>query len=106
MNSIKASNNMLTKNEALELVSKKLNEMDPTGEPCVVVDSHTIEKPFGWVFFYNTKKFVETGVFRYRLAGNGPVIVNKHDGTIEFFGTVKPPSEFIAEYESKLVERR
>ena len=59
MNSIKASNNMLTKNEALELVSKKLNEMDPTGEPCVVVDSHTIEKPFGWSFSTTRKSLLK-----------------------------------------------
>ena len=95
---------MLTKNEALELVSKKLNEMDPTGEPCVVVDSHTIEKPFGWVFFYNTKKFVETGIFRYRLAGNGPVIVNKHNGSVEFCGANRPPLEIVTEYEQKLAK--
>jgi len=93
---------MLTKTEALEIVSKKLSDMDPTGEPCVVVDSHTIEKPFGWVFFYNTKKFVETGVFRYRLAGNGPVIVNKHNGSVEFFGASRPPLEIVEEYEQKL----
>ena len=93
---------MLTKNEALELVSKKLREMDPTGEPCVIVDSHTIEKSFGWVFFYNSKKFVETGISRYRLAGNGPVIVNKHNGSVEFFGSSKPPLEIVEEYEQKL----
>ena len=93
---------MLTKTEALEIVAKKLHEMDPTGEPCVVIDTHTIEKPFGWVFFYNTKKFVETGISRYRLAGNGPVIVNKHNGLVEFFGGSRPPLEIVAEYEKTL----
>jgi hypothetical protein len=97
---------MLTKEEALELVSAKLRKMSSLEDPFVVVDADTIERPFGWVFFYNSKKFLETGTFSYRLAGNGPVIVNKHDGTIEFFGAFKPPTEFISEYERRLADRQ
>jgi hypothetical protein len=93
---------MLTRPEALELVSTKLREMSPPDDPFVVVDADTIERPFGWVFFYNSKKFLETGAFSHRLAGNGPVIVNKHDGTIEFFGTFKSPTELIHEYEERV----
>lgn len=77
--------------------------MSTSADPFVVVENSTIEKPFGWVFFYNSKRFVETGESRYRLAGNGPVIVNKHTGSVEFFGAAKPPLEFVAEYEQKLI---
>src|ERR1700691_5858897 len=93
---------MLTKTEALEIVSEKLAQMGSSADPFVVVDKSTIEKPFGWIFFYNSKRFVETGESRYRLAGNGPVIVNKHNGWVEFFGSAKPPQEIVAEYERKL----
>ena len=85
---------------------KKLIEMDPTGVPCRVVDEETIEKQYGWIFFYNSTKFIETGVFSYRLAGNGPVIVNKHDGTVAFFGTSKSPLEFVEEYERKWAKNK
>ena len=67
-----------------------------------LVERSTVEKPFGWVFFYNSKKFLDTGEFRYRLAGNGPIVVNKHDGSVEFFGASRPPLEIVAEYEQKL----
>jgi Immunity protein 35 len=93
---------MLTKNEALEIVSKRLHHMSTSADPFIVIEKNTIEKPFGWVFFYNSKTFIETGESRYRLAGNGPVIVNKHNGSVEFFGASKPPLEFVAEYEQKL----
>ena len=76
--------------------------MSTSADPFVVVEKNTVEKPFGWVFFYNSKRYVETGEFRYRLAGNGPVIVNKHNGSVEFFGTNKPPQEIVEEYEKKL----
>jgi Immunity protein 35 len=95
---------MLTKTEALELVAEKLRQMSTPDNPFVVADEGTIEKPYGWVFFYNSKKYLETREISYALAGNGPVIVNKHDATVEFFGTFKSTLEFIAEYESKLAE--
>ncbi len=93
---------MLTKSEALEIVSKRLQQMSTSADPFVVVEKSTVEKPFGWVFFYNSKKFLETGEYRHRLAGNGPVIVNKHNGSVEFFGASRPPLEIVAEYEQKL----
>jgi hypothetical protein len=72
---------ILSKSDALEIVSRELQSMTTPEEPFVIVDSHTIEKPYGWVFFYNSKKFAETSIFSYTLAGNGPVIFSKYDGT-------------------------
>jgi hypothetical protein len=96
---------MLTKTEALELISSKLQQIGTPTDPFVVVEKSTIEKPFGWVFFYNSKKFVDTGVSRYRLAGNGPVIVDKFTGTVEFYGSGKPVEEIIQDYEKELAPK-
>jgi Immunity protein 35 len=93
---------MLTKPEALALVSRKLQEKSPADDEFIVVEKHTIERPFGWVFFFNSKKYLETGINSYRLAGNGPVIVNKHSGAVEFCGTRKLPQQSIDEYERSL----
>jgi hypothetical protein len=93
---------MLTKVEALELVSNELRRMSSSGDLFVVVEEHTIDKPFGWVFFYESKKFLETGMFRDRLVGNGPVIINKSSGSMTFYGSGSPPEEIIGEYEKGL----
>jgi hypothetical protein len=37
----------------------------------------TIEVNEGWVFFYNSKEFIETGDFASALAGNGPIFVDR-----------------------------
>jgi len=95
---------VLTKAQAVDLVSQKLEAMTTPDEPLVIVYSHTIEKPYGWIFFYNSKKFVETGIFSYTLAGNGPVIVNKYDGAVHFFGSGRPIEDWIAEYERELIQ--
>ncbi len=84
------------------MVAEKLTTMTTADNPFAIVDAHTIEKPFGWVFFYNSKKFLETGQFSDSLAGNGPIIVNKNDATIELCGTAQPVSELIERYERKL----
>jgi hypothetical protein len=76
---------MLQRSEALELVSNHLDGKSSDDVQYVVVDESTIEKPFGWIFFYQSKKFLETGIFMHRLAGNGPVFVNKVTGEIDFF---------------------
>lgn len=92
---------MMTIDQALQLVSAQLQQMGSPSDPFVVVEASTIEKSYGWVFFYNSKKFVDTGISRYRLAGNGPVIVNKETGAVEFYGSNKPVEQIIEEYERR-----
>ncbi|WP_338821563.1 YrhB domain-containing protein [Bradyrhizobium septentrionale] len=99
------SKDMLRKSEALELVWKQLELRSSDDVQCVVVESSTIERPFGWIFFYQSKKFLETGIFMHRLAGNGPVFVNKVTGEVDFFGSIPPLEVILAEYEKKLRER-
>ena len=73
---------MITKDQAIDLVNDQLRKMDTPDFPFMIAERHTIDKPYGWVFFYNSKKFLETGEFLYRLAGNGPIILNKFTGEI------------------------
>lgn len=95
---------MLTKQQALELVSRKFQQMTTPDDPFVVVEEETIEKPYGWIFFYNSKKYIESGQIRFALAGNGPVIVNKRTETVEFCGTNRSVQELIEDYEKKLTD--
>ena len=45
------------------------------------------EHEFGWVFYYNSKKFIETGDYQHALAGNAPLIVDRNTGQIVVTGT-------------------
>lgn len=93
---------MLTKVNAIDQVSKRLHELSSIADPFVLIEVSTIERPFGWVFFYNSKNFLTTGIARYRLAGNGPVIFNKFSGAMEFHGSDKALDELITDYEKRL----
>jgi hypothetical protein len=66
----------------------------------VILDEHTIERDWDWVFFYNSQKYVETGDDRYALLGNAPYIVRRSDGTLFVTGTAYPIEEYIADFEA------
>jgi hypothetical protein len=69
--------------EARSLAERYLSELQ-TSPPAelVIFDEQTIETDFGWVFFWNSKKYRETGEFRDTLAGNRPLIVDRRDGSV------------------------
>jgi hypothetical protein len=98
---------MLTKEQARALVVAEIERPPKFNNPSypqdlVIADEHTIERAWGWVFFYNTRRYLETREFRYRLAGNGPYIVNRHTGELRAAGAARPIEYYIAEYERSL----
>ena len=96
---------MITKKQAKALVEKMINAQDSTGTKTtklVILDNETIEKKWGWVFFYNTENYLKTGDFYEALAGNAPCIVNRYTGELFETGTAYDIEEYINEYESKL----
>lgn len=72
------------------------------GDEPIILDEHTIEKEYGWVFFYSSQKYEETNNFSDALAGNAPIIVNKFDHSIHITGTAFETEHYIAEYEANL----
>ena len=68
-------------------------------------DENTIEKEWGWVFFYTSDRYLKTGDFRYAVAGNAPYIVNRHTGEVRVTGTAQRIEHYIAEYERELAGR-
>ena len=90
----------ITKNESLELVHEYLRSKElEVGTELVVQEEKTIEKAFGWVYFYNSKEFVDSKDTRHLLAGNAPLIVDRFSGKLQETGTAHPIDFYIEEYE-------
>ena len=70
---------------------------DPTDGPAVQWDA-TTEFNFGWVFFWNSRRFLETGDPRFALEGNTPFLVDRNDGTVRPIGTGYPLQQTISAY--------
>jgi len=70
-------------------------------EEIVINDAHTIEKPYGWIFYYNTRRYYETGDIMYKILGRGPVIVIAATGEIIEKGSAYPSEVIIRMFEEE-----
>jgi hypothetical protein len=90
----------MTKTEATQLAREYLKTQERSaGCELVLIDQQTIEHNFGWVFFYDSKRHLETGDFRDAIAGNAPIVVTKTDGRVHETGTAYPLEHYLKEFE-------
>ena len=88
---------MITKKKAIEIVEEYLEKEFPRYN-LVLMMEHTVEFEYGWVFFYQTKEYVETKDYLQMLEGNAPIIINKNDGGLHVTGTSSPVEKYIRDY--------
>jgi hypothetical protein len=62
----------------------------------------TIAKPYGWIFFYQSNEFLDSGTQSAALGGNAPIIVDRNSFELRLTGTARPLEEYLAEYEASL----
>jgi hypothetical protein len=89
----------ITKVEA-EKIARDYVKAKEAGAGCglVLLDESTMERDFGWVFFYNSKDYLETGEIRHTLAGNAPIVVTRADGAVHVTGTALPLERYLEKF--------
>jgi hypothetical protein len=95
----------MTYDDARALVYQRVNEPDPywPERPEIsILDDETIEKSWGWVFFYQSSEFLKTGDTSVALAGNAPYIVHNRSGELVETGTAYPIEYYIEQFEKTL----
>ena len=91
---------MIQFEEALDLMEDYLERLSSRiGINLAVVDDGVIEREFGWVFFYDSSEYLESGVFSEKLAGNAPVIIDRRDSSLHETGTAFSVEVYIDNYE-------
>ena len=63
-----------------------------------IIDAATREFDVGWVFFYQSSRFLETGDVRDSLAGNAPLFVSRDDGRVIYVSYHRPITDSIQAY--------
>ena len=91
---------MIDRKQAEDIVKAELVRRGG-GDNIVIVDEHTVERPFGWVFIYNTREYLESGQLADALAGNDPWIVDRRDGSLHPTTTSKSLEQIIEDYETE-----
>jgi hypothetical protein len=93
---------MLTHSEARTLVERRIASVGldlPAGDLLVLAEEATIERLWGWVFFYTSKLWNETHDFQYAIAGNAPILIERATGKLHDLGTALSVENYIAAYE-------
>jgi hypothetical protein len=89
----------MTRDDARQMALDYLKQLErETGYELVMLDGSTLEREFGWVFFYNSKRYVDTGNIIHALAGNAPVVVTSRDRRIHVTGTAHPLEHYLAAF--------
>ena len=96
---------MVDKLDAQKIVQQWIDTRAGEMKGEVVIEEFTIDKPYGWVFFFNRRRFLETRKATDGLAGNGPIIVEKENGALHAFGSAKDPQAYIEEFDSRRFSR-
>lgn len=89
---------MITKTQAIELATKKVNEIGRMSNYKLALLDDITEFECGWMFFYQNEKFLATGDVNYMLGGNAPIIVDKFTSEIVVTGTNKSEEFYIDMY--------
>lgn len=81
-----------------------LRKNDPTynQESITLVLTEPREESFGWIFFYDSKEFLETGDFSKAVAGNAPVIIDRTTGELTETGTAHSIEYYIEQYKANV----
>lgn len=85
---------MITRDEAIAAAEAFLNADGEDIEAAIMRDA-TLEYEFGWVFFYNSREYLETKKFEDMLVGNAPLIFEKTTGRIVETGTAEPVETYV-----------
>ena len=95
---------MLDKSEAEGLVRDELQALSrrlQLDEEIVIIEEATVERSGLWVFFYNTRSYLQTGEIGRSLVGNDPIIVDRRDGSIHYTTTSRSIEEIVTDYEAR-----
>ena len=68
------------------------------GLELVLQPERTIETDVGWVFFYESRDFVDTGDPRTSLIGNAPLLIDRVTGATHLLGTTRPVERYLDDY--------
>jgi hypothetical protein len=86
---------MVTRDDARRIAEQQLRQLYADGTDTLAIDDQaTREEDIGWVFFYQSKKYLSDGDADQRLVGNAPIVVDRQ-GDVHETGTAEPLDHYL-----------
>jgi hypothetical protein len=81
-------------------VGHRVNRFKPEDmvSELTLLEDKTIEDEFGWVFFYDSANYINSGSYRDMLLGNAPLLISRQDGRLHGTGTAHPVEFYIENF--------
>ena len=90
----------VSQREALVIAQGAVHAFMPEGD-LVVENEKTQERDFGWVFFYSSRRYLETHDPHDMILGAGPLVVLRQDGSTHFLASSVSPAVAIETFEEQ-----
>jgi hypothetical protein len=90
----------ITPERALAIAREVVAHVAP-GVELVVLEDRTLEKDYGWIFQFTTRRYLETSDPGAMVPGTGPLVVEREGGAPVFLATSVCPEKAIEEYERR-----
>lgn len=84
---------------------RKQSDIPIPGRDPAIIESETIEKEWGWVVYWNTSLFLDTGDYEHAIWGAPPLCINRADGSVKPLEGAKPFEREIRTYEREIGQR-
>lgn len=83
----------------IERAEQHLEELSKKSDcELALIRASTLGRWFGFVFFYTSREYLETGDEATGLVGNAPFVVEKDDGKVVTLSSACPLEESISNY--------
>lgn len=93
---------MLGLQDAVAIATNYVNDQaDAIGVELALIAEPIFESEICWVFAYDSVEHIRTSSINSALAGNAPILIDKHTGAQFVTGTAYPTEHYVAEYISK-----
>ena len=90
---------MITVDKARQLATKKVDELGKEANvPLSILKDDIEDFEYGWMFFYQSKEYLDTGNPGKMVGGNAPIIVDKYNALVHITGTSRDENFYIEKY--------
>ncbi|MEM8836677.1 MAG: YrhB domain-containing protein [Pseudomonadota bacterium] len=86
---------MLTIDEGRKIAADYLRQLSDDLE---LYNNPIHEGCYGWVFAFQSRKFIQTGHFSDQLAGNAPLLLDRHTEKLHALGTADTVEFYVKNY--------
>lgn len=88
--------------DAIAIATKYVKDhSDASGIELALIAEPIFESEICWVFAYDSIEHLRTNSISAALAGNAPILIDKHTGALHVTGTAYPTEHYVAKYISK-----